>query len=96
MGLLTKLFGIHPTPNKPYVDAGYLLTQRLVASLGLNDWQNGRPIYTQEEEAAIKREFHDFQSTANGSAGSQMQFNPEVAENDTAWIDCGWPENFGG
>src|SRR5271155_803389 len=79
MNLLDKLLGKpRRDPTKMYVDRGMALTHRLVETLRLPGWYNGRPSYTPEENAAVTKSLNAFQATADDVMGGGAHFHPDV------------------
>jgi len=79
MGIIRRLLGLeNKKADKPYLDAGVALTHRLASTLGLTDWKDLLPTYTEEEIEAINRKQVGFQKMANQVAGAEVRFHSEI------------------
>lgn len=62
-----------------YPKAGTAFAFELIALLGLTDWENGLPSFTEEEQEAIQAGLDRFQRDADAQMGGSAVFHPDVA-----------------
>jgi len=81
---VSALLAVSFSPKKPaprtYTDAGFALTVKLVSSLKLRGWDQGRPILNQEEAEAIQAGLKSLKGMANEAGGGPVVFRPDVSE----------------
>jgi hypothetical protein len=78
MGLLSELLGKKKRQEKPYIDSGLALINKLVTTLNLSGWKDLLPEYTPEEIEAIDRRLTEFQKLADKEYGGEAKFHKSI------------------
>ena len=73
-----RLAGMANNKPKPYIDAGMLLVDKLMAFLDLSGWKDGHPMYTHSEIESINRKTSGFQKLATEEMGAENHFHPTL------------------